>query len=43
MGFGKAFDNVMITEKPLTISIYQFILSLPMCLYAKNAVMLYDV
>ena len=36
MDFCKAFDNVMIIEKPLTITIYRFILRLLMCFYAKT-------
>ena len=35
-GFCKAFDNVMIIEKPLTISICQLILMLLMCWFAKT-------
>ena len=36
MDFDKAFDNVTIIDKPLTVSIYWFILMLLMCLYAKT-------
>ena len=39
MDFGKAFDCVVIMEKPLTVLIYWYILRLLMCLYDKQ----YDV
>ena len=39
MDFGKAFEHVIIIEKPLTALIYWFLLILLMCLYDKQ----YDV
>ena len=43
MDCGEAFNDVMIVEKPLTLSIDRSILALLMYSYVRNILMIYDV